>query len=59
VTGVGEACFPVRSFSAFARDEAAAGDHALFPSSAAENIDVRGYSIIRAYAIAPFTILQL
>lgn len=41
VTGVGEACFPARSFSAFARDEAAAGDRALFPSSAAENIDVR------------------
>lgn len=41
VTGVGEACFPARSFSAFARDEAAVGDHALFPSSTAENIDVR------------------
>lgn len=33
VTGVGEACFPARSFSAFARDEAAAGDRALVPSS--------------------------
>lgn len=42
VTGVGEACFPARSFSAFARDEAAAaGDLALFSSSVAENIDAQ------------------
>lgn len=61
VTGVGEACFPARSFSAFARDEAAVGDRALFPSSAAENIDVRDIQsfVPCTIRIIPFTISQL
>jgi len=56
VTGVGEACFPARSFSAFARDEAAAGDHALFPSSTRKILMYGTFNHAYVMRIAPFTI---